>query len=208
MLRKHCPDGVEYRSLETLFEIKNGYTPSKSNTEYWKDGVVPWFRLEDIRQNGRILSDSIQHVTTKAVKSLMPANSLIISTSATIGEYALITVDFLANQRFVCLSLRKEFTDSYNIMFLRYYAVKICEWCKKNINPGKFATVDMSLFRKIPIPAPPLAVQEAIVAILDRFETLVNDLSVGLPAELAARRRQYEYYRDRLLTFQPLEQKP
>lgn len=62
--------------------------------------------------------------------------------------------------------------------------------------------------KEVEIPVPPLAVQEEIVAILDRFETLVNDLSVGLPAELAARRRQYEYYRDRLLTFQPLEQKP
>ena len=51
------------------------------------------------------------------------------------------------------------------------------------------------------IPIPPLPEQRRIVAILDHFETLVNDLSVGLPAELEARRKQYEYYRDKLLTF-------
>lgn len=51
------------------------------------------------------------------------------------------------------------------------------------------------------IPIPPLPEQRRIVAILDHFETLVNDLSVGLPAELEARRKQYEYYRDQLLTF-------
>lgn len=51
------------------------------------------------------------------------------------------------------------------------------------------------------IPVPPLDEQARIVAILDRFDALVNDLSVGLPAELAARRKQYEYYRDRLLSF-------
>ena len=54
------------------------------------------------------------------------------------------------------------------------------------------------------IPVPPLAEQERIVAILDKFDALVNDISSGLPAELEMRRKQYEYYRDRLLTFKPL----
>jgi type I restriction enzyme S subunit len=51
------------------------------------------------------------------------------------------------------------------------------------------------------IPVPPLDEQERIVAILDRFDTLTNNLSSGLPAEIEARRKQYEYYRDKLLTF-------
>ena len=50
--------------------------------------------------------------------------------------------------------------------------------------------------KQLQIPIPPLAEQERIVAILDKFETLVNDISEGLPAEIAARRQQYEYYRD------------
>lgn len=56
----------------------------------------------------------------------------------------------------------------------------------------------------IRIPVPSLAEQERIVAILDKFDALVNDISSGLPAELEMRRKQYEYYRDRLLTFKPL----
>lgn len=52
-------------------------------------------------------------------------------------------------------------------------------------------------------PLPPLSEQERIVGILDKFDALVNDLSSGLPAEIAARRKQYEYYRDRLLVFTP-----
>lgn len=55
---------------------------------------------------------------------------------------------------------------------------------------------------RIPIPVPSLAEQERIVETLDSFDALINDLSVGLPAELAARRRQYEHYRSRLLTFE------
>lgn len=61
--------------------------------------------------------------------------------------------------------------------------------------------------KKISIAIPPLAEQQRIVAILDKFDTLVNDISAGLPAELNARRKQYEYYRDKLLTFKPLEKK-
>ena len=52
------------------------------------------------------------------------------------------------------------------------------------------------------IPIPPKEEQKHIVSILERFEVLVNDITVGLPAEIAARQKQYEYYRDKLLTFE------
>ena len=56
---------------------------------------------------------------------------------------------------------------------------------------------------KIKIPVPPMEEQERIVELLDRFDKLCNDISEGLPAEIEARRKQYEYYRDKLLTFTP-----
>ena len=61
-------------------------------------------------------------------------------------------------------------------------------------------------FRKFQIPLPPLSEQERIVAILDKFDMLVNDISVGLPAELKARRQQYEHYRAKLLSFKEVVQ--
>ncbi len=59
----------------------------------------------------------------------------------------------------------------------------------------------MDGFRRFKIPLPPLAVQEEIVKILDKFDALVNSISEGLPAEIKARRQQYEYYRNKLLSF-------
>ena len=56
-------------------------------------------------------------------------------------------------------------------------------------------------FRIFSIPVPSIAEQERIVSILDKFDGLANDISIGLPAELSARRSQYEYYRGKLLTF-------
>ena len=56
-------------------------------------------------------------------------------------------------------------------------------------------------FESYSVPIPPIAEQKRIVAILDKFDALVNDISTGLPAEIAARKKQYEYYRNRLLDF-------
>ena len=63
------------------------------------------------------------------------------------------------------------------------------------------ATTTGAKLSKILVPIPSLEEQARIVSILDRFDTLCNDISSGLPAEIEARRRQYEYYRDKLLTF-------
>ena len=195
--------GINWKMLSEVFDIKNGYTPSKANKEFWKNGTIPWFRMEDIRENGRILNDSIQHITPQAVKGgkLFPANSIIVATTATIGEHALITVDSLANQRFTFLSKKVNRYNELDMKFFYYYMFVIDEWCKNNTNVSGFASVDMNKFKKLMIPIPPIEEQERIVAILDKFDSLVNDISEGLPAELTARRQQYEYYRNKLLTF-------
>ncbi|MEU8178075.1 restriction endonuclease subunit S [Microbispora hainanensis] len=74
----------------------------------------------------------------------------------------------------------------------------------KHVARAKMKRLSGESLAKIAIPVPPLDLQERIVAILDQLETLVNDLSVSLPAERLARRKQYEYYRDKLLTFKEL----
>ena len=193
---------IKWLSIQDLFDLRNGYTPSKSKSEYWTNGTIPWFRMEDIRENGHILNDSIQHITPIAVKGkLFPANSIILATSATIGEHALITVDSLANQRFTYLTAKNEYSNQLNMKYVFYYFFKIDEWCKNNLNVSSFASVDMDKFKKLKFPIPPLKEQERIVSILDRFDKLCNDISEGLPAEIEARQKQYEYYRDKLLTF-------
>ena len=66
---------------------------------------------------------------------------------------------------------------------------------------GTVKGIKGSKLHQLTIPVPSIEDQERIVAILDRFDTLCNDISTGLPAEIAARQKQYEYYRDMLLTF-------
>ena len=95
LIKELCPNGVEYKELGEIFNLKNGYTPSKSNSEYWENADVNWFRIEDINTNGGILKNSIQRVNIKGIKgNLFAAKSLIVSTTATIGKHALILKEF------------------------------------------------------------------------------------------------------------------
>ncbi|MFP6352189.1 restriction endonuclease subunit S [Helicobacter pylori] len=204
LLQTLAPKGVEFKTLEEVFEIKNGYTPSKNNPEFWKNGTIPWFRMEDIRENGRILKDSIQHITPKALKGkkLFPKNSIIISTTATIGEHALLIVDSLANQRFTFLSKKANCNLALDMKFFFYQCFLLGEWCKNNINVSGFASVDMSAFKKYKFPIPPLEIQQEIVKILDAF----TELNTELNTELKARKKQYEYYQNMLLDFNDINQ--
>ncbi|UOR86726.1 restriction endonuclease subunit S [Helicobacter pylori] len=198
LLQTLAPKGVEFKTLEEVFEIKNGYTPSKNNPEFWEKGTIPWFRMEDIRENGRILKDSIQHITPKALKNkkLFPKNSIIISTTATIGEHALLIVDSLANQRFTFLSKKANCGIALDMKFFFYQCFLLGEWCKKNTNVSGFASVDMTAFKKYKFPIPPLEIQQEIVKILDAF--------TELNTELKARKKQYQYYQNMLLDFKDI----
>lgn len=199
LIKELCPGGVKHIPLEELCEFRNGYTPSKANKDFWEGGDIPWFRMEDIRENGRILSDSIQHITSKAIKGagLFKANSIILATTATIGEHAMIIADSLANQRFTNLSIRKSLSSSVEPKYLFYYMFLVDEWCKNHVNVSGFASVDMPGLKKLQIPLPPLPIQEEIVRILDTF----TEAQANLEQELELRKKQYEYYRNQLLTF-------
>lgn len=193
--------------LQEIFDMKNGYTPSTLNNEFWDNGKIPWFRMEDIRLNGGVLNDSIQHITPAALKNsgTFKANSIICATSATIGVHALIECDFLSNQRFTCLTLKEEFKDEIYMKYIYYYCFILDEYCKNNLNQGSFSSVDMNMFKKFKFKIPSIEVQKKIINILDKFDKLVNDISVGLPAEIESRRKQYEYYRNKLLSFEEQE---
>lgn len=199
LIQEMCPDGVEYKTLGEIFDIRNGYTPSKKNKSFWENGSVPWFRLEDIRVNGRILTLALQNVTENAVKNnKFPANSLIISTTATIGEHALVKTEFLCNQQLTCVSIKKNNLNKILIKYCYYYFDIIDEQCKKIANNGGgMAIVSLSKFKELKIAIPPLPVQEEIVRILDNFTELIDELT----AELTARKKQYEYYHQRLMDF-------
>ncbi len=174
-------------TIDELFDLGNGYTPSKSNPAYWTNGTIPWFRMEDIRTNGRILKDSIQHVTPEAVKGngLYPKYSIILSTTATIGEHALLIADSLANQRFTFLNRKVNRRDMIDIIFFYHYCFILGKWCRDNINAGGLLAVNMDDLKNHSIYIPKsIAEQQAIATILTKMDDEITALE--------AKRAKYE----------------
>ncbi|HDT1100076.1 TPA: restriction endonuclease subunit S [Enterobacter asburiae] len=197
---------VEWLTAAEIFNIKNGYTPSKAKKEFWEDGNIPWFRLEDIRTNGRELNDSIMHVNQAGVKgNLFPKDSIFMSTTATIGEFALVKIPHLTNQQITNFSLTSRFKGIIDIRYLFHRFHHFGEWCKENANKsGGLSIIGIKKLSsyKFPIPCPDnpeksLAIQSEIVRILDKFTAHTAELT----AELTMRKKQYNYYRDQLLSF-------
>lgn len=174
-------------TIDELFDLGNGYTPSKSNPAYWTNGTIPWFRMEDIRTNGRILKDSIQHVTPEAVKGngLYPKYSIILSTTATIGEHALLIADSLANQQFTFLNRKVNRRDMIDIIFFYHYCFILGKWCRDNINAGGLLAVNMDDLKNHSIYIPKsIAEQQAIATILTKMDDEITALE--------AKRAKYE----------------
>lgn len=191
---------ADFVKIKDLFDTKNGYTPSTKNPDFWTDKGIPWVKMEDIRENGTVLSDSAKHITMSAVKGskLFNANSIILATSATIGVHALVTVPHLSNQRFTNIYPKKEYENKIDMKYAYYYFFKIDRWCKEHVTLGNFAGVNMSDFYEYDFPLPPLSTQRSIVSTLDAFEQYISKLE----RLITLREKQYAYYREKLLTFE------
>ena len=138
---------------------------------------------------------SLRLVPAPSVAVVMRSN--ILRRTFPIG---LVKVDTTVNQDMRVLVPREGVDAEYVFQVLRADAERIRSACVRT--DGSMAAVDSQGFFGWEIPLPSLAEQRRVAKKLRHFDALVNDLSIGLPAEIAARRQQYEYYRDMLLTFE------
>lgn len=182
----------------------SGATPKKSNSEYYVGGTVPWIRTQNVTFNNIYSVDSF--ITEKAVQETaakwIPENCVIVAISgASAGRCAINKIKATTNQH--CLNME---IDSSKALY-KYVFYCLCNQYEELLSKKQGARGDLnsSLILDSLIPVPPLEVQQRIVDILDRFNTLCNDITSGLPAEIEARQKQYEYYRDKLLTFRELK---
>lgn len=134
-------------------------------------------------------------------------NDLIISCSGTVGKVSVISDNDpkgIINQALLILRLNKKLIMP---KYMKYYLESPVGYRSITSNTNKSAQVNIAnreAIEKIKISVPSLERQKHIVNILDKFDALVNDISEGLPAEIELRRKQYEYYRNKLLSFEEL----
>ena len=132
-------------------------------------------------------------------------DDLIISCSGTVGKVSVILDNDpkgIINQALLVLRLNKNLIIP---KYMKYYLESPIGYRSITANTNKSAQVNIAsrdAIEKIMIPVPSLEEQKRIVDILDTFDALVNDITEGLPAEIKLRRQQYEYYRNKLLSFE------
>jgi len=155
---------------------------------------------------GTFTHETKSFVSPKLATNLKKVNKgdlVITSTSETVEDVCK-AVAWLGEDEIVTGGHATIFKHHENPKYLSYYfqTPNFSDQKRKYAKGTKVIDVSAKDLAKIKIPIPPMDEQERIVAVLDKFDALVNDISAGLPAELYARRKQYEYYREKLLTFQ------
>ena len=194
LIKELCPNGCEYKTLKEV--CTDIIVPMRDRPKVF-DGNIPWCRIED--KEGHYFNKSLSGlgVTEEVVKKMnlkiFPTGTVICSCSASLGAYAINTQPLITNQTFIGLVCGENLFNKY----LLYYMETQTTYLKGQASTGTIPYISRQKFENMQIPVPPMAVQEEIVRILDNFTSLTAELT----AELTARKKQYEYYRDELLTF-------
>lgn len=192
-------------TLRALGHWRGGVTPSKAEPRYWVGGTIPWLASMDVSdQGGAIRGRVTDAALSETALRLIPVPSVAVVMRSNILRrrlpIGLTTVPTTVNQDIRALEPRGEVDAEYVYQALRAASEEIRTSCVRT--DGSMAAVDSKTFFDFRIPLPPLQEQRRVAEKLRSFDALVNDLNIGLPGELAARRKQYEHYRDRLLTFE------
>ncbi len=189
-------------------EVGNFYRGSLIvKAEMREIGELPAIHYGEIHTHYGVWANQTKsYISSRNLKAERMANpgDLVIATTSEDDEGAGKAVAWLG-ERPAAIStdayiFRHDLEPRYLSYFFQTQAYKTQK--SKFITGTKVRRVHSNSLSKISLFLPPIELQKEIANTLDKFDALVNDISIGLPAELAARRKQYEYYRDRLLSFE------
>lgn len=203
LIERLCPNGVEYKTIGEVATYRRGSFPQPytNSSFYGGDGAMPFVQVADIEDNGFKLKEKTKQTISKIAqpKSIyVPKGTVICSIQGTIGRVAITQFDSYIDRT---IAIFESFKIEINKRFFAY-CIELKFGIEKQFARGStLKTITKEEFTKFRIPVPPLEVQCEIVHILDDF----TELSAELSAELKARQKQYEYYRDKLLTFEEAE---
>lgn len=196
LIKKLCPDGVEFRKLGEISNFRRGSFPQPYGNKEWYggEGAMPFIQVADIEDNMQLAKKTKRLISRLAqpMSVFAPKESIIISLQGSIGRIAVTQYDaYIDRTVAIFTNISKNIIPKYFV----YQLQSIFKIKEKTARGSTIKTITKEEFTNFEIPLPPLEVQKEIVRILDAFTAHTAELQ----AELQARKEQYEYYRNKLL---------
>ena len=207
-----------YRDLLLTFKPNESTILNERTNELELSGAIRWMKLGDIADIGTGNGNTNEGLDTGKYPFFVRSQDIKYKNEYDFDETAIITsgdgvgvgkiFHFVSGKYALHQRAYRVHITSDNVLpkyFFYYFKNSFLTYISKASFHSSVTSIRRPMMINFPVPVPPLEVQQRIVGILDRFNTLCNDISSGLPAEIEMRQKQYEYYRDKLLTFKELK---
>lgn len=163
---------------------------------------IPWIKIGDTSPCTKYIDKTLQKVTVEGAKKsrILNPGDFVISNSMSFGRPYILRITGAIHDGWASIS---DFDERLNPDYLYHYlsSKNVQNYWESKINSGSVSNLNADIIKKLPVPLPDKHQQERISMLLDKFDTLSNSISEGLPREIELRRKQYEYYRELLLSF-------
>ncbi len=215
LLQTLVPNGVEFRKLGDMtisFTKQTGFDYSAfikpTLIKEYLPNYIPFIQNKDFL--GHYINYKTDYfipneIAIRFPQILLNEKCLLISISGSIGKVAVFnhSQDAFIGGAIAVLKFKEKKSLDFVMHFLMSASGQ--KLLLNGVKSGSHKNLTIADLKKITIPIPPLEIQQEIVKILDQFSALTTDLLAGIPAEIKARKKQYEYYREKLLAFKPLK---
>ena len=191
-----------------IAQIQRGASPRPISKFITDDkNAVNWIKIGDVEKGAKYITHCDERITIEGSKKsrFVKKGDFILSNSMSFGRPYIMKIDGCIHDGWLSISNFKDYLISDFLYYLLGSSKIQNEFKKKASFGGAVQNLNADIVRAIELPIPSIEEQQKIVSILDRFDKLCNDISEGIPAEIEARRKQYEYYRDKLLTFKEIK---
>lgn len=166
------PESWKWVRLGEICNIINGFTPLKTNLEFWNKQEIPWFTVEDIRVQGRVIKKTQKYITKQAVSNLeriLPANTVLLCCTASIGEFAITEIPLTTNQQFNGIVVKGLFKNFLEPRYLFSIIPVLKKTLLRIAGKTTFGFISVKKLSNVMLPIPPLNEQNRIATKIEEL---------------------------------------
>ena len=195
--------GFEWKTLGDVAKIQRGASP-RPISQYITDepNGIPWIKIGDTSLDSKYIENTAQKITTEGAEKsrILKSGDFVMSNSMSYGRPYILKISGAIHDGWASIS---DFENILNSDFLYYYLSSntVQNYWNGKINSSSVSNLNSDIIKSLPIPIPTLNIQIELAKTLDKFETLTNSITEGLPLAIEQSKKRYEYYRELLLNF-------